>query len=59
MKALFWNIGGMGKKAKVGQLKDILMTEKVDIVGIQETIKHDFTDYDLNALVPGGDFVWN
>jgi len=43
MTTLFWNIRGMGKRSRIRQLKEIIITEKVEIVGIQETIKQDFT----------------
>jgi hypothetical protein len=33
MKALFWNIRGMGKKSRVGLLKEHMFKEQVDIVG--------------------------
>ena len=58
MKVLFWNIRGMGKKSRMGLLKDIIYKEIVDIVGIQETIRRDFADWELLALTPGSSFQW-
>jgi exonuclease III len=39
MKVMIWNIRGMGKKARVRQLKEMISREDVDILGVQETIK--------------------
>ena len=58
MKALFWNIRGMGKKSRVGLLKEHMFKEQVDIVGVQETIKHDFTEGELSLLSNGRPFQW-
>ena len=58
MKVLFWNIRGMGKKSRMGLHKDIIYKEIVDIVGIQETIRRDFADWEMLALTPGSSFQW-
>ncbi|XP_004967092.1 uncharacterized protein LOC101762855 [Setaria italica] len=49
----------MGKATRVRQLKEKVKQEKNDIVGIQETIKKDFSDHELLALAPRANFVWN
>lgn len=59
MRALLWNIRGMGKKARGGQLKDFISRENIDIVGIQETIKQNFQDNELKDLSGGVPFLWN
>ena len=59
MKGLFWNIRGLGKKSRVGQLKELITKEQLDIVGIKETIEQEFTEKDLVYLNPGGGFVWD
>ena len=59
MRVLFWNIRGLGKLARVRQLKELVANEKVDIIGIQETIKQTFSPHDLDSLAPGGMFSWN
>ena len=56
MKVLFWNIRGMGKKSRVGLLKEHMFKEQVDIVGIQETIKQTFMEGDLATLSNGRPF---
>jgi hypothetical protein len=34
MRMLLWNIRGVGKEARVRQLKELISKEKIDIVGI-------------------------
>jgi len=48
-----------GKLARVRQLKELIQSTQADIVGLQETIKHDFTNSELEAIAPGGSFYWN
>jgi exonuclease III len=36
-----------------------MATERIDIVGIQETIKQQFTDIELENLAPRRGFTWN
>jgi hypothetical protein len=59
MKILFWNIRGMGRKARVRQLKELIGGgEHVDIVGIHETIKKNFFVSELESLALGKGFSW-
>jgi exonuclease III len=39
-------------------LKAYLRTHCIDIVCLQETIKHDFTDQELRSLETGEKFIW-
>jgi exonuclease III len=50
---LLWNIRGMGKEARVRQLKELISKEKIDIVGIQETIKKNFSNNELKGFTKG------
>ena len=59
MKALFWNIRGMGKPTRVRLLKDLISQEQFELVGVQETIKQHFFLQELEALMPGINFKWN
>ena len=59
MKIIFWNIRGMGQLARVRQLKELMSQEKVDIIGIHETIKQSFSSQELERLSLGGPFSWN
>jgi exonuclease III len=47
MKMLIWNIRGIELLAKVKPLKEIMTREQVETVGIQETIKQNFSKTDL------------
>ena len=58
MKALIWNVRGLGNKSRVRQLRELIQKEQVDIVGLQETIKQDFSYAELESLAPGGLFSW-
>ena len=58
MRILSWNVRGLGKKARKRQVRDYVTKEKIDIVGLQETMKRDFTDHDLNELAGGTNLIW-
>jgi exonuclease III len=58
MRALFWNIRGFGVMGRRTLLKAYLRTHCIDIVCLQETIKHDFTDQELRSLETGEKFIW-
>lgn len=53
IRVLFWNIRGFGAAARRRQLKDHIASEKIDIVGLQETIKQEFSDSKLCDIVGG------
>jgi exonuclease III len=59
MKALLWNIRGLGNAARVRQFKDLMGRHRFDVVGVQETIKKDFATQELEGLSGGGDFSWH
>jgi exonuclease III len=56
MRFLIQNIQGWGAPGRRTQLKDIFKTEQVDIIGLQETIKQDFSAQELHWLEHGGQF---
>jgi exonuclease III len=58
MKFFFWNIRGFGQIDRKRQLKRFLRQSRFDVVGLQETIKVDFSDRELASLVEGLPFVW-
>jgi len=39
-------------------VREYIFNEKVDIVGLQETVKHDFADHELCELAGGANFTW-
>jgi hypothetical protein len=59
MKALIYNIRGFGRLGRRSQLKDYIQRDRMDLIGLQETIKQDFSMAELRSLECGGQFVWN
>jgi hypothetical protein len=59
MKALIYNICGFGQVGQRTQLRNYVRRERLDLIGLQETIKHDFLMAELRSLECGGQFVWN
>lgn len=43
MKVIFWNIRGLGGAARRRQLKELIYFGGLDAVGVQKTIKHNFS----------------
>ena len=61
MKALFWNIRGFGARGRRDQLKDLVRSENIDIIGLVETLKPSFSSneagidrFDWNHLPSSG-----
>ncbi|KAI4998875.1 hypothetical protein ZWY2020_054217 [Hordeum vulgare] len=50
MKLLCWNIRGFGLPGRRRQLIGYLRQEEIDIVGLQETIRQDFSMHELQGL---------
>ncbi|KAI4966723.1 hypothetical protein ZWY2020_037025 [Hordeum vulgare] len=57
MKLLCWNTRGFGLSGRRRQLIEYLRREEIDIVGLQETIHHDFSMHELQRL-SRHQFVW-
>lgn len=58
MKLIMWNIRGMGQRSRIRQLKEMIAQWKPEIIGLQETIKRSFREWELEALAPGGGYKW-
>ena len=58
MRILFWNIHGFGCKGRRTQLRELLLRHRIDVICLQETIKHDFSDLDLQGIEIGDKFYW-
>jgi hypothetical protein len=54
MKALIYNIRGFGQVGRRTQLRDYVRRERLDLIGLQETIKQDFSMAELRSLECGG-----
>ncbi|KAF7001040.1 hypothetical protein CFC21_016791 [Triticum aestivum] len=50
MKLLCWNIRGFGNLGRRRQLIDYIRQEDIDIVGLQETVRQDFSIQELQGL---------
>ncbi|XP_071685047.1 uncharacterized protein [Lolium perenne] len=59
MRALIYNIRGFGQLGRRTQLKDYIRDNRLDIIGLQETIRPDFSTAELRSLEFGGQFMWN
>ena len=53
-----WNVRGLGKPARRRQVREHIFQEKIEVVGLQETVKGDFSDHDLQDLAGGLQFTW-
>jgi exonuclease III len=58
MKILFWNIRGLGASGRRNQLRELRKVHGVDAICLQETIKSDFSPWDLQSLSDGESFEW-
>ena len=45
-----WNLRGFGQEGRRNQLREHMRREDVDIVGLQETIRQDFSIQELEGL---------
>ena len=59
MRAGFYNIRGFGRPGRCTQIKDFISRERLDFVGLQETIKSSFTPSELRSTDPAGRFAWH
>jgi hypothetical protein len=59
MCGLIYNIRGFGQQGRRTQLRNYAKSCRLDFIGLQETIKQDFTSLELRSLEYGGQFVWN
>jgi exonuclease III len=58
MKILYWNIRGLGALGRRKQLRERRHKHRVGAICLQETIKKDFSVWDLQALSEGETFDW-
>lgn len=59
MKGIFWNMRGMGNPEKMGHLKDMIKENRVDFIGIVETVRQDFPVNFLNSIGGNKSMSWN
>ena len=58
MRILFYNIRGFGCKGRRTLLRELLRKHRIDVICLQETIKQDFTDFELQGIEAGDKFFW-
>jgi len=56
MRLLFWNVRGLGKSNRRELVKEHVLQESLDLVALQETIKHDFEDWELKEMFGNKEF---
>lgn len=52
------DVKGLGNQERRRQLEEVIYQNKIEIVGGQETIRENFTMYELETLCGGMDFQW-
>ena len=55
---MFWNVSGIGKDNKKIFIRENINNRKLDFIGIQETIKDNFSKTELHNLCGGRNFQW-
>ena len=59
MIGLIWNCRGVSKKGMSTFIKELLYDYHVDFVGLQETIKKNYSDKFFRQIDPGKAFSWH
>ena len=59
MRGIFWNMRGFGGDIKKRFLREMIMDMKVDFLGLQETMRQQFSKNDLQQICAGRDFHWH
>jgi hypothetical protein len=58
MIGLIWNCQGLGIGSKVQFLRELIKDEKVDFIGLQETLRSHFSEAWLTSLAGIKPFAW-
>ena len=58
MIGIVWNVRGLGPDIKRNFIRETICNKKLDFIGLQETIKTDFTRNELHNLCGGRNFEW-
>lgn len=59
MRSLFWNIWGFGARGRRDQLRDLVLGDNIDIIGLVDTLKPSFSPNELAAVAGIDRFDWN
>lgn len=58
MRFLFWNVRGLGKGSRKCQVREFIEEHKLQMVGLQETMKQTFSDRELKDIAGTREFTW-
>uniref|UniRef100_A0A452YB53 Endonuclease/exonuclease/phosphatase domain-containing protein n=1 Tax=Aegilops tauschii subsp. strangulata TaxID=200361 RepID=A0A452YB53_AEGTS len=58
MRGLIWNCRGVGKKGMATCLSDLISDHSLDFLGLQETMKKNFSPKCLRKIDPFSIFEW-
>lgn len=58
MKVMFWNVRGLGKAHRRSLVRKHILSDNLEVVALQKTIKRDFEDWELRELAGNQDFLW-
>jgi len=58
MKVMFWNVRGLGKPHRRSLVRKHILSDNLEVVALQETIKQNFDDWELKELAGNQDFTW-
>ena len=53
MRGVFWNVRGIGQDHKKRYIREMILDQKLDFIGLSQTIKQDFTKNELHNLCGG------
>jgi exonuclease III len=59
MRCVFWNIRGLNRPGRKLSLEHLIKSNRVDLVGVQETKKESFKPSFLKNLTNPAMFSWN
>lgn len=58
MIGMLWNVRGIGQDIEKRFVRECITEKHLDFIGLQETIKSDFSQNDLRNLSAGKNFLW-
>lgn len=58
MKGFFWNIRSIRRDEKQRHIRELISGNNLDFLGLQETMKNEFSQIELARLGGGGSFSW-
>lgn len=58
MKIFFWNVRGLGKSFRRSLVRKHIISDNLEVVALQETIKQEFEDWELRELSGNQNFSW-